>query len=336
MNPSISKLKSILPRPFIYCDVGARWGIEEPWKSFKDVIALIGFEPDKEEYLDLLHNKGAMDSVYPYALYRESGKVCINLTRSRGCSSLYRPNFDFLNCYPDPERYEVEDSVSVEATTIDALYEKSVLTNVDFIKIDVQGAELDILTGGESFLNKNILGLEIEVEFQPLYRDQPMFSDVDAFARRKLGLQMQDLRKTYWKYKSGINVGASKGQLIFGDALYFRSPYSILEWSSRFNKDEAKSKIQMACFMGLVYGYLDYGLCILDQPSIKDFLEDKCVKDWKNLIYNYGKCIKYNGKGAGKLAALFNLLHRAFQPTHGGWASIGHHLGSRKKYNIFT
>lgn len=41
------------------------------------------------------------------------------------------------------------EKISVEQTTIDALYSKGELPRFDFLKMDVQGAELDILKGGK-------------------------------------------------------------------------------------------------------------------------------------------------------------------------------------------
>ena len=35
------------------------------------------------------------------------------------------------------------------------------------------------------------LGIEVEVEFQPIYEKQALFSDVDSFIRGNLGLQIQ-------------------------------------------------------------------------------------------------------------------------------------------------
>lgn len=335
MKSWINRILPIIPRNLIYCDVGARWGIGDPWKSFRDLLEFLRFEPDKEEYESLMKNKGANDIIYQYALNKEPKNVSLNLAKSRGCSSLYKPNHDFLKNYADSKRFKIEDVITVRATSLDALYKDMVFSNMDFIKIDVQGAELDILKGGETFLREHIVGIEIEVEFQPLYKGQPLFSDVDAYIRDSLELQIQDIRKTYWKYPIGINVGAAKGQLIFGDALYFRSPYEILPWCSRFQKNEASNKILMACLMGIVYGYLDYSLCILNQSSIDDFLDRDMIDSWKSLILQYGKNLKYTGKGSGRLAALFNYLYCICQPAHEGWASFGHHLGARKKFGIF-
>jgi FkbM family methyltransferase len=336
MKSWINSILPIMPRNLIYCDVGARWGIGETWKSFRDILELLRFEPDKEEYESLMKNKGANDMIYQYALYKEPKNVSLNLTKSRGCSSLYKPNHDFLRNYADSKRFEIEDVIAVKATSLDTLYKDNVFSNIDFIKIDAQGAELDILKGGETFLREHIAGIEIEVEFQPLYKEQPLFSDVDACIRDSLKLQIQDIRKTYWKYPIGIDIGAAKGQLIFGDALYFRSPYEILSWCSRFHKKEASDKILMACLMGIVYGYLDYSLCVLNQSSIGDFLDQDMIDSWKSLIFQYGKNLKYNGKGTGKMAALFNYFYRICQPTHEGWASFGHHLGTRKKFGVFN
>ena len=91
-------------------------------------------------------------------------KETINLTKSRGCSSLYKPNLKYLKNYPDVERFFVEDTVTVETTSLDTLYNDKVFSNIDFIKIDTQGSELDILKGGEKFLSKNLLK---EVRFSP-------------------------------------------------------------------------------------------------------------------------------------------------------------------------
>jgi len=328
-------MSQIMPREFIFCDVGARWGIEGAWKSFCKLIKSVSFEPDKNEYKLLCNKKKANDVVYQYALYKEKKKVSLNLTKSRGCSSIYKPNDEFVRLYPEHERFEIDQKVDVEATSLDILHKEKQLNDLDFIKIDVQGAELDVLAGGEAFLSENILGIEVEVEFHQIYENQPLFSDIDKNIREKIGLQLQDIRKTYWKYPQGINLGSQKGQLIFGDALYFRAPHEILKWCSHFKGYEVKEKILMACMMGVVYGYLDYSLCILNQPLINDYLDATIVENWKTIIYKYGKSFNCTLKGSGKIAYIFNLFYRMFQGSYNGWATGGQHLGSQKKIGIF-
>jgi Methyltransferase FkbM domain len=54
------------------------------------------------------------------------------------------------------------------------------INNVDAIKLDTQGSELDILRGATHVLPTVSL-IDIEVEFNELYDGQPLFCDVDRF-----------------------------------------------------------------------------------------------------------------------------------------------------------
>lgn len=331
----LKKIKPLLSRNLLYCDVGARGGIERPWSCFKDVIDVVSFEPDKQEFEAMSKTKRKNDRIYSCALSRESGNALLNLTRSRGCSSILKPNHKFLKNFPESERYLVEDTVTIKTNSLDALYGSKELIDIDFIKIDVQGLELNILEGGRKVLSDKIIGIEVEVEFSPLYEGQPVFSDIDSFIRKSLNLELHDLRKAYWKYSEGMGIGPNKGKLIFGDALYLRSPQEILKWSSRFSKADAVNKIISACLTGVVYGCLDYSLCLLNQPGIIDLLDQGAVNSWKELIIGCGRSLKYSGLGSGKLYDFFDLLSSLCQPTHGGWSTSGHRLGTRKKMGIF-
>jgi FkbM family methyltransferase len=322
-------------RNFVFCDVGARFGLEEPWESNRDCVDVISFEPDKEEYEVLSKKQMTRDKVLPYALFNEQKKINLNLTRSRGSSSIFQPNSSFLKKFPDVERFEVEATEEVQATTLDILYRNKKLQKLDFIKLDTQGAELDILRGGEKLINDNIIGLQIEVEFKRLYIGQPLFSDIDNYISNNFELELFDIRKTTWKYNEGVNVGPKKGQLIFGDALYFREPYSLLNWCSNFLEDEARNKILMACFMGLLYGYPDYSLCLLGRPDLNEFLGKKTIILLKEIVNETVRCKRFSFKGCGRIWKLFYLISQIFDPEPFEWATGERHLGSRKEVGIY-
>ena len=134
--------RSLQTRPNIYGDVGARWGLEEPWKSLRECVSVVSFEADVEEYKVLLQKKQERDLVLNCILNKDTDNQRLNLTRKRGCSSIYEPNLSFLENFPELDRYYIEEQVDATAMTLDALYLARDISDMDFLKLDVQGAEL--------------------------------------------------------------------------------------------------------------------------------------------------------------------------------------------------
>ena len=65
--------RSLQTRPNIYGDVGARWGLEEPWKSLRECVSVVSFEADVEEYKVLLQKKQERDLVLNCILHKDTG-----------------------------------------------------------------------------------------------------------------------------------------------------------------------------------------------------------------------------------------------------------------------
>jgi hypothetical protein len=240
-----------------------------------------------------------------------------------------------LGGYSIAEWFKVEKKTLIDTVSLDELYAKGDIEGIDFIKIDVQGAELDIIKGSKNVLNDNVLGMSIEVEFVPMYKDQPLFADVDSFVRNTFDLELQDLTKCYCKYREGIGCGSFKGKLLCGEALYFLSPASLIKRCALLDNDAAAGQIIMACVMGFVYGYIDYVLCLLDSTNIGNYLSSGVIGRLKFIAKNHGKRIVYCGRGAGRMESLFRLFSRLFAGTYKGWKTDGQYLGSRKRHGVF-
>jgi FkbM family methyltransferase len=93
---------------------------------------------------------------------------------NQGASSLLKSS----GKYP-VESYN-QDEVIVECITLDTYIEKNGINLIDLMWIDVQGAELIVLNG----LKKNISKVKvfhIEVEFFEIYKNQPLFKEVEFF-----------------------------------------------------------------------------------------------------------------------------------------------------------
>jgi len=201
-------------------DIGAAGSIEPRWKPYTKHINYIGFEPDKRSREALLNKKNDFIDykIYPYALSKKNEVRTLNLCKTPTVSSLYNPNEKFIDRFPNSNRFMVVGTEKMSCIKIDEVD----IEMADFLKIDIQGGELDVIKGGQKTI-KNTFGLEIEVEFINLYSNQPLFGDICNELSAN-GFEFFDFVNLIRWGRSSYN---SHGQCVFGDALFLRSPESI-------------------------------------------------------------------------------------------------------------
>jgi len=314
-------------RPVFYCDVGARFGVARPWSEARDSLHVIAFEPDAEE-AGRLRTVGDRHTVIESALWDQSGTVSLNITRSPGSSSVLIPNHRFLSEFPDAERFSVEKTVAVKTTTLDAI-DRGKVPHLDFLKVDTQGAEERVLRGGIQRISREVVGLEVEVAFAPLYQGQSEFADIDRLLRAECGFHLWDLRFTRWKYKAGADVGAAKGRVVFGDALYFRPVDAVAAWLAGFDQKEIGQKLGALALSAGLYGYADYVLAVLTEPEVVRVAGADAVKRYGAAIALYGG--RAPRRSFPRAHQLLQMVSSLTQPAHGGWATTSSPLGSRKR-----
>jgi hypothetical protein len=95
--------------------------------------------------------------------------------------------------------------------------------DIDFMKLDIQGGELNALKGADGILD-NVLGVEVEVEFSKLYIGQPLFGSIYDFLAERDFEFVDFVNLCRWERNSHLGLG----QLVFGDALFIKSPEKIL------------------------------------------------------------------------------------------------------------
>ena len=315
--------------PFVFMDIGASGGIPDKWRFLKKYVRVIAFEPDEDAYNKLVlgQNKEVNIRYLKAALDKEIGEAQFNITRKQECSSLLKPNTYCLKQFPDSNRFDILRTKTISTTTIDEVVMKHNINYVDLIKIDTQGSELFILNGCEDLLKNSIFAVEIEVEFTPLYEDQPLFSDVDDFMRKN-GFLLFDIKRYYWKRKDNALKYASKGQLVFGDALYLRGAEFFFANLKDKSSEQSRAEIIKAIIICIMYGYLDYALhiCLLSFES--NLLNDNDVNIARKSLLsmkNFGGTIP-NFKGRLKIAKLVYSLYLLLKPNV--WYSVDTDLGN--------
>jgi hypothetical protein len=172
---------------------------------------------------------------------------------------------------------------------------------------------------------------------------------VDALLR-ELGFQLFDLRHSYWKRAAGARYGGPKGQLVFGDALYFKTEDAFgrqlnqiarpsmpvdadrtepPEPSADDSSAEARrSKLLRALSICTLYGYFDYAIELF--AAHRELLEPGLASEVDHALRS---AIDVSSRlpgfhGRGWLSHLFYRVHRALFPTFEGWASGGRHIGN--------
>jgi len=225
--------------PMVICDVGARGGLEPQWQVFGSQACLIGFEPDATECDRLQDSRSSANyQIYPLALGKQRERRLFSVCRYPGGSSFYPAALEFIQRFPPEYAQEltVLQTLEVETVSLDQFVRDYEIPTIDFIKLDVEGSELDILQGAEDILQSSVLGLSLEVLFHASMRHQPTFSEIDQFLQA-MGFQLFDLdiyrhaRRTLSRPMGPLG-NTDIGQVLWGQALYLRDGVVQIKQSS--------------------------------------------------------------------------------------------------------
>ncbi len=237
-------LITTLAQPIVVVDVGCRWGFAERFLSneYRDKFKIFGFDPDQEECERLQafyqHLPSGSVTCIPIGLAGANGKRSLHITKEPACSSLHAPIQFLANNYPSLDCITPEQMVTVNVTTIKQWANEHAIDTIDYIKIDTQGSELEILKGAEDLLD-SVRCIDIEVEFNPIYEGQTLFGETDTYLRSKgfmlwrlsnlvhyaLGGEPLPLEEpnTMCFDRHRLEIQAYGGQLFWADARYIHS-----------------------------------------------------------------------------------------------------------------
>lgn len=233
-------------------DVGALWLGEEPYGPLvrNGLARVLGFEPIAAECDTLNQKFGPQHRYLPYAIGDGTRRRFHRCAHSM-TSSLYEPDLECMGMYHNlPHFCQVEESWEVQTVRLDDIPGARA---ADYLKLDVQGAELDVLRGAEETL-RSVVVIQTEVEFVPIYRGQPLFADVDRFLRMH-GFMFHRFEGTEGRVLQTVPVRhdneQERRQLLWADAVYIRD---IARWSDLTDT----SLLKFAAILHELYGSFDF------------------------------------------------------------------------------
>lgn len=316
--------------PLVLADVGARGGLKKDWRTARRHLRLLGFEPDVDECRRLeegARTGGTGDRFFQIAAHNSRGTVPIYVARDRGLTSMFEPDRAFLDAFPEADRFDIVDRRQIDTDTLDNVLAAHGIEDVDFIKADTQGSELFVLEGAARALAGPVVGVEVEVEFTPIYCNQPLFADVDRFLR-DLGYFLFDLRPCYWKRRSGRELGGPYGQLIWGDALYLKSLPALDAFTAVQDRAVRRSKILHAIAVALLYGYADYALEIADRTADLWTADENAAIQRRVRVREGRSHALPKFPGRARLAGALRRLWSRFREPNDAWSVSDADLGN--------
>lgn len=265
---------------FCVVDAGARNGMFELPASYAKHANFIGFEPNEDEYRKLvsgttdaakygLHSpRWKSEMFHPYALWNNAEDHPFYITVGPGACSLMGHVDETIaghmylqysdgrtdKCLYDHALTTVR-TTTVPCRRLDTLIDAG--PRIDYLKLDVEGAELTLLEGSEAlFAANSILFVKTEFVMVPYYEVHPLFGHqqvfLDKYGLRLLGFDLEHPR--YTRDLSRIPAATDRRQICGGDAFFVIDPDRV---------KRAPEDLHRAGIMAIIHGFASFGLSLI-------------------------------------------------------------------------
>ncbi len=218
-------------RPTTIVDIGANpFNGKPPYALMRrsGCCRIIGFEPQPEALAALNAVKTEGETYLPYAVGTGATET-LYLTRNSGLVSTLAPEpwvGDYLNPWWK-RATEVRERVEMPTQRLDDIAE---ITDIDYLKIDIQGGELNVFTNGRAKLAHTAL-VQTEVAILPYYKGQPTFGDIQAemAAQGFIAHKFAEVSAHHLGYPLRLARGLAlpPSQATVADVFYLRNPIDM-------------------------------------------------------------------------------------------------------------
>lgn len=322
-----SAAKALASQPMGFIDVGARGGVHELVAPIAARTAVLGFEPDEAACTEL--NRSAQGDSLPWAQFKalpialaeRRGPARLHLCSAPTNHSLRPVNRAFAARY----RMEKFTQVGVQSLVTEALDDVlfgSLATEShwgEFIKLDTQGTEHEILAGAKRTLAERTVALFVEVEFCPIYEGQKLFSDLEIILRES-GFTFFGFHSLHERSRKLLDKRSYLGRerLLHADAVFFKDPLP----GSKTEVQLARRAEDVLFVCALLLGYFDFALELAEATSAKNGTDLSVLR---KLVED----LAYYDPGAARRAAL-DLAQSVSAHPHLANVAIGRFVDERR------
>ena len=204
-NGEITVLKKIATtNPNIIIDAGANVGDYSILANqIMPACKIYAFEPVEATFQYLLSNIKDLKNVVPFkkGLFKENCELAINLFASNEHSSIY--DIEGLPIGSDQQQ-------KIELIRGDDFIKDNQIDSIDFLKLDVEGAEYDALIGFENAIKHGAIKAVqfeygyINITTKKLLVDYYNFFEANGYILGKIFPKLVEFRKYHFKYEDFI------------------------------------------------------------------------------------------------------------------------------------
>ena len=237
-----SLISKLLKKKLIALDVGAQGGFFNTGlfhPRYNNYFSPILVEPIVAEAEKIKKNKYKVISKGLWS--KKCTKVLYFLGKRPGSSSMFEPNKKNLNLYGFKKKnyhlFDVTKKTKIECDTLKSSLQKLKIKYLDYLKIDTQGAEYEILKGIGNFFP---LIVRLEVHTIPMYKKAPYWSETINYMH-KLGYIVCE-----WQ-KIGSHATRSPVEM---DIVF------IPNYLTKFGEKLIKNRIDNFISLMLVFGHI--------------------------------------------------------------------------------
>ncbi len=291
------------------CDVGAAKWLLPHWQVVEGAVDLYLVEPCQEslnELQTIINTKPnpARYHLLPYALSGQGGERTLYVTNCETGTSII-PIEQQLS--PETERYvlpeyfyPVKEQI-IETHSFESVINKQIPKGIDFLKLDTQKSELEILSGLSEDKVKGLSSLELEINLFHQENGQSLLEKTIQFSRQhdmilydlrtaRLHLPHKQDRSYYQKEVFNVveNCPYISGHIHEVDAIFFPNQKTLIG-----NRD--KKRIQKLIVAYAVYHFFSEAYALTQEAQSKGILSESESANTKAALKGWfkAKCPRF-------------------------------------------
>jgi FkbM family methyltransferase len=283
-------------------DVGAAFGLPHHLTPLARQASVCFFEPDEAAARlvedDLRRRRLTSARVFPIALAGNDGARTLHVTNVPTGTSLLKPASEMALEFTPQDYFFPVKELTVQTRRLDGVLDEAGLARADALKLDTQGAELEILQGLGTRLFTSTLAVELEIGLPGAYLEQPGFGDIDRLMTQA-GFQLFDLRLSSfdrhyrgdWSYyrREVFAVSAQSSSITRrvteADGIYFRRKDMVLA-----ARDPAA--VRRLAVMLCVYGFFVDALQLIERAGQDGILAADQTETCRRAVLDWHACTR--------------------------------------------